>query len=73
MIKAIPVALVMLAVNATLWGQATKQTTAPRAAAATAHKSSTAPKSSGSLLNLWGCNQSLTSGPQERIFFRTAR
>ena len=51
MIKAIPVALVMLAVNATLWGQAAKQTTAPRAAAATAHKSSTAPKSSGSLLN----------------------
>jgi peptidyl-prolyl cis-trans isomerase A (cyclophilin A) len=51
MIKAIPVVLVMLAVNVPLWGQATKQTTAPRPAAATAHKSSTAPKSSGSLLN----------------------
>jgi peptidyl-prolyl cis-trans isomerase A (cyclophilin A) len=50
MVKTIPVVFVMLAVNVTLWGQATPPTTAPRPAAATARKS-TAPKSSASLLD----------------------
>jgi peptidyl-prolyl cis-trans isomerase A (cyclophilin A) len=51
MIKAIPVVLLVLAANVTLWGQATQPTAAPRRAAATAHKSSIGPLSSGSLLN----------------------
>jgi peptidyl-prolyl cis-trans isomerase A (cyclophilin A) len=50
MVKAIPVVFVMLAVNVTLWGQATPPTTAPRPAAAPARKSA-APKSSATLLD----------------------
>lgn len=48
MIKAIPVVLVMLAVNVTLWGQATQQTAAPRPAAP---KATPAAAKGGSLLN----------------------
>ena len=48
MIKAIPVVLVMLAVNVTLWGQATQQITAPRPAVP---KATPAAAKGGSLLN----------------------